>query len=125
VTAIEQRSIVFKTVSEVSLELYLYDQVGRDRSIPVPAIVFFFGGGWRAGTPSQFFPHCEYLAGGAGRADFTAAARAARTAAGDHIPREGGYDGALCGGGGILRGDGRVREPVRVGRVWGQGARVL
>ena len=27
-----------------------------------PAIVFFFGGGWRAGTPGQFARHCEYLA---------------------------------------------------------------
>jgi acetyl esterase/lipase len=26
-------------------------------------IVFFFGGGWNGGTPAQFHPHCEYLAG--------------------------------------------------------------
>jgi acetyl esterase/lipase len=26
------------------------------------AIVFFFGGGWNSGSPSQFYPHCEYLA---------------------------------------------------------------
>jgi acetyl esterase len=27
-----------------------------------PGIVFFFGGGWIGGTPTQFFPHCQYLA---------------------------------------------------------------
>ena len=27
-----------------------------------PAVVFFFGGGWNGGSPSQFAPHCEYLA---------------------------------------------------------------
>lgn len=27
-----------------------------------PAIVFFFGGGWVSGTPSQFYPHAAYLA---------------------------------------------------------------
>lgn len=26
-----------------------------------PAIVFFFGGGWRSGTPDQFDPHCKRL----------------------------------------------------------------
>jgi len=27
-----------------------------------PAIVFFFGGGWVGGKPSQFYPQCEHLA---------------------------------------------------------------
>lgn len=26
-----------------------------------PAIVFFFGGGWKSGTPDQFDPHCRRL----------------------------------------------------------------
>jgi alpha-L-fucosidase 2 len=25
-------------------------------------MVFFFGGGWNSGSPSQFYPHCSYLA---------------------------------------------------------------
>lgn len=29
---------------------------------PGPAIVFFFGGGWKQGTPLQFYPECEHLA---------------------------------------------------------------
>ena len=28
---------------------------------PKPAIVFFFGGGWRSGSPTQFVQHCKYL----------------------------------------------------------------
>ena len=27
-----------------------------------PAIVFFFGGGWSSGSPSQFYPFCKHLA---------------------------------------------------------------
>jgi len=27
-----------------------------------PAIVFFFGGGWVGGTPTQFYPQCQHLA---------------------------------------------------------------
>ena len=26
-----------------------------------PAIVFFFSGGWRSGSPTQFIEHCKYL----------------------------------------------------------------
>ncbi|MBT3270514.1 alpha/beta hydrolase fold domain-containing protein [Candidatus Poribacteria bacterium] len=29
---------------------------------PRAAAVFFFGGGWTGGTPTQFYPHCAYLA---------------------------------------------------------------
>jgi len=29
---------------------------------PLPAIVFFFGGGWRSGSPEQFVPQCRHLA---------------------------------------------------------------
>lgn len=29
---------------------------------PKPAIVFFFGGGWRSGSPEQFVPQCRHLA---------------------------------------------------------------
>jgi acetyl esterase/lipase len=62
VAEIERQAFVYKRVGEVSLQLHLFDRAGRDRSVPVPAIVFFFGGGWRGGTPEQFAPHCEHLA---------------------------------------------------------------
>lgn len=56
----EQR--VFKRVGETELRLHIFypeHQVPRE---PTPAIVFFFGGGWNSGSPSQFYPQCEYLA---------------------------------------------------------------
>ena len=35
---------------------------GHKASDKRPAIVFFFGGGWNGGSPSQFYPFCEHLA---------------------------------------------------------------
>lgn len=53
----------YKTVGDVDLQLWLYQPVDHkadtDRR---PAVVFFFGGGWKAGTPAQFEAHCQYLA---------------------------------------------------------------
>jgi len=57
-----QKEIVYQTIGEAELKLHLFETRGRDRPTRVPAIVFFFGGGWRSGTPEQFFPHCRYLA---------------------------------------------------------------
>lgn len=53
---------VYKTVGDVSLELHVFRPEYRDTDSPAPAIVFFFGGGWRNGSPQQFYPHCEHLA---------------------------------------------------------------
>ena len=49
---------VYKTIGDVDLKLYLFEPDGAG---PHPSIVFFFGGGWRSGTPSQFAPHARYL----------------------------------------------------------------
>lgn len=54
------RVVVYKKVGEVELKLNIFEPTSgakRDR----PAIVFFFGGGWVGGSPSQFFPHCDHL----------------------------------------------------------------
>ncbi len=53
---------VYKTVDEVELKLWGFlpeDWTAEDSR---PAILFFFGGGWNAGSPAQFQPHAEYLA---------------------------------------------------------------
>jgi len=57
------RSLIYKTTDEIELRLHVFepDRADRERD-PLPCILFFFGGGWRAGTPEQFYPHCEYLA---------------------------------------------------------------
>ena len=54
---------VYRTVGDVELNIYLCNPEGHSAEDQRPAIVFFFGGGWRAGSPQQFLPHCRYLAG--------------------------------------------------------------
>lgn len=55
-------SEVYRTVGDVELRMYLCNPDGHTADDRRPAIVFFFGGGWRAGSPQQFLPHCRYLA---------------------------------------------------------------
>ena len=57
-----KKEIVYKTVGERSLKLHVFEPKERSSRRALPAIVFFFGGGWVGGTPSQFFPQCDYLA---------------------------------------------------------------
>ncbi len=53
---------VYKTAGDVKLNMYIVNPDGHSASDKRPAIVFFFGGGWRGGTPKQFFEHSKYLA---------------------------------------------------------------
>ena len=56
------KQIVYKQFDKDPLELNVFlpdDWKASDRR---PAIVFFFGGGWVGGTPTQFYPHSRYLA---------------------------------------------------------------
>ena len=53
---------VYKKVGEVELPLYVFKPNESKADGKSPAIVFFFGGGWRAGNPNQFEQHCKYLA---------------------------------------------------------------
>ena len=56
------KSIVFKQTPQGELKLYFYfpqDWKTADRR---PGIVFWFGGGFTHGTPSQFYAKAEYLA---------------------------------------------------------------
>jgi acetyl esterase len=52
---------VYKTVGDVKLHVHIFRPVKQ--KVNAPAIVFFFGGGWRSGTPKQFEQQCRYLAG--------------------------------------------------------------
>lgn len=55
--------MVYKKIGDVKLNAYIFgvpnEQNFADRR---PAIVFFFGGGWKSGSPTQFEHHCRYLA---------------------------------------------------------------
>ena len=54
---------VYKTASGDDLYLYLFNPPGHDPAEDRrPAAVFFFGGGWNGGTPSQFEQHARFLA---------------------------------------------------------------
>ncbi len=56
------RTEVYKTVGDVQLKLYIFTPDGHKASDRRPAIVFFFGGGFRTGHPRQFAHQCRYLA---------------------------------------------------------------
>ncbi|MEZ6127913.1 MAG: alpha/beta hydrolase fold domain-containing protein [Planctomycetaceae bacterium] len=44
------------------LVLNIFQPPGHQKTDKRSCIVFFFGGGWNGGNPSQFYPHCEYFA---------------------------------------------------------------
>lgn len=55
-------SVIYKSIDGVDLRLWIFNPPRWKATDSRPAIVFFFGGGWRSGTPAQFVHHCEYLA---------------------------------------------------------------
>ncbi|MCB1020401.1 MAG: alpha/beta hydrolase [Bryobacterales bacterium] len=52
----------YKSVDGTDLKLWVFEPKGHKAGDETPAIVFFFGGGWRAGSPMQFVEHSKYLA---------------------------------------------------------------
>ena len=53
---------VYKNVSDMDLKLWAFNPDGWKADDSRPAIVFFFGGGWRSGSPMQFVAQSKYLA---------------------------------------------------------------
>ena len=49
------KRIKYKTVGDVDLELHVFYPPDHQAEDSRPAIVFFFGGGWVGGSPSQFY----------------------------------------------------------------------
>ena len=52
----------FKVIDGITLNLHVFKPAGHDAGDRRPAIVFFFGGGWRSGSPAQFYSQSAYLA---------------------------------------------------------------
>ena len=52
----------YKTVSDVSLNLWIFNPKNHKATDHSAAIVFFFGGGWSKGSPGQFEDQCRHLA---------------------------------------------------------------
>jgi len=61
-TSIEPREVVYKTTSQGELKLHIFEPPKREEKVLSPAIVFFFGGGWAGGSPTQFYHQCDYFA---------------------------------------------------------------
>ena len=53
---------IYKTIGDVKLPIHIYTPEGHQAGDKAPAIIFYFGGGWRSGSPAQFEQHCKYLA---------------------------------------------------------------
>ncbi len=51
----------YKQIDGADLNLWVFNPPKHNLSSPKPVIIFFFGGGFRKGTPKQFVKHCEYL----------------------------------------------------------------
>ena len=52
---------IYKTVNGVELRLHVFSASSMASSKPTPAVVFFFGGGWTAGTVQQFVPQAKHF----------------------------------------------------------------
>ncbi len=55
-------SETYKTVDQGELKLWYFKPAGHKPEEPKPAIIFFFGGGWRSGSPSQFEMQSRHFA---------------------------------------------------------------
>lgn len=56
------RTVEYKSIGDVRLHVHLFEPADHRKTDERAAIVFFFGGGWNGGSPSQFYPHCAHLA---------------------------------------------------------------
>ena len=57
-----EETLIYKKTGDRELKLLVEKPAGWKASDQRPAIVFFFGGGWVGGNPSQFQMQSEYLA---------------------------------------------------------------
>ena len=57
-----QLKVKYKQVDTVDLYLYIYYPPNYNKRKKYPAILFYFGGGWKWGNYKQFEPHARYFA---------------------------------------------------------------
>ena len=55
------KSETYRKIGETELKVWIFDPAQKSTK-PLPAIVFFFGGGWTGGSPTQFEPQSRHLA---------------------------------------------------------------
>ena len=56
------KTFAYKTIPNGKLDLVVHYPPGWKDTDKLPAVVFFFGGGWENGTIKAFEPQAEYLA---------------------------------------------------------------
>ena len=56
------RLLLYKTVGGAKLHLSVFDPPGHKLDQPKPGIVFYHGGGFNVGAPSNFYAQAKYLA---------------------------------------------------------------
>ena len=59
--ATDARVDVYRKVGHVELRMWIFGET--DPAMRKPAIVFFFGGSWRGGSPEQFERQARHFAG--------------------------------------------------------------
>ena len=59
--SLAQEQVVYKKIDSLELTLEVYRSEAKQESVGLPALVFFFGGGWTGGTTAQFEPHAKYF----------------------------------------------------------------
>jgi acetyl esterase/lipase len=57
-----QEQIEYKNIDTTRLYMQIYQPEKMDKTQKKPAMVFFFGGGWKKGSVKQFEPHAKYFA---------------------------------------------------------------
>jgi len=58
----QMKTLTYKKTEQTELKMLVHYPPGWQASDRRPAIVFFFGGGWKGGSPRQFEPHAVHLA---------------------------------------------------------------
>ena len=56
------KAVIYKTIGDVELKLHVFQPEGHRPADQRPAIVFFFGGSWSSGAPTQFYQQARELA---------------------------------------------------------------
>ena len=56
-----QKQIQYKQIDSTELLMKVYQPEAMDTAKKYPAMVFFFGGGWKGGSIDQFKPHAGYF----------------------------------------------------------------
>lgn len=61
ISCLAQQKMLYKQMDTIQLFLEIYKPEKMETSNKYPAMVFFFGGGWKGGSTKQFHEHAKYF----------------------------------------------------------------